>query len=137
MKTQMDAKGIRVDDLPSDKKETYKYFLSVYVQVMAYQQKKAAAANGAQGKLYCAYTCPDVSFIADPHQAKMLLLLLMLVLRIFSPKLPPKKVQRSEMGHGLKLNMSYTGINSSCTKKRRTINHLRQLICRACRSTPR
>ncbi|KAJ5745304.1 hypothetical protein N7520_010486 [Penicillium odoratum] len=50
MKTQMDAKGIRVDDLPSDKKETYKYFLSVYVQVMAYQQKKAAAANGAQGQ---------------------------------------------------------------------------------------
>ncbi|KAJ5672925.1 hypothetical protein N7507_002052 [Penicillium longicatenatum] len=50
MKTQMDAKGIRVDDLPSDKKETYKYFLSVYVQVMAYQQKKAAAANGGQGQ---------------------------------------------------------------------------------------
>ncbi|KAJ6110526.1 hypothetical protein N7486_002761 [Penicillium sp. IBT 16267x] len=50
MKTQMDAKGIRVDDLPSDKRETYKYFLSVYVQVMAYQQKKAAAANGAQGQ---------------------------------------------------------------------------------------
>ncbi|KAJ5947705.1 hypothetical protein N7466_000720 [Penicillium verhagenii] len=50
MKTHMDAKGIRVDDLPTDKKETYKYFLSVYVQVMAYQQKKAAAANGAQGQ---------------------------------------------------------------------------------------
>ena len=50
MKTQMDAKGLRVDDLPSDKRETYKYFLSVYMQVMAYQQKKAAAANGAQGK---------------------------------------------------------------------------------------
>ena len=65
MKTQMDAKGIRVDDLPSDKKETYKYFLSVYVQVMAYQQKKAAAANGAQGKFSCPFTCPGVSFIAD------------------------------------------------------------------------
>ncbi|KAJ5280416.1 hypothetical protein N7478_005788 [Penicillium angulare] len=50
MKASMDAKGIRVEDLPSDKKERYKYFLSVYVQVMAYQQKKNAAANGAQGQ---------------------------------------------------------------------------------------
>lgn len=50
MKAGMDAKGIRVEDLPDDKKETYKYFLSVYVQVMAYQQKKAAAANGTQGQ---------------------------------------------------------------------------------------
>lgn len=52
MKASMDAKGIRVEDLPSDKKERYKYFLSVYVQVMAYQQKKAAAANGGQGQYH-------------------------------------------------------------------------------------
>lgn len=47
----MDSNGIKVDDLPNDKKERYKYCLSIYLQVMQYQQKKQnAAANGGQGK---------------------------------------------------------------------------------------
>ncbi|KAJ5609310.1 hypothetical protein N7528_009877 [Penicillium herquei] len=60
MKAQMDAKGIRVDDLPNDKKETYKYFLSVYVQVMAFQQKKAAAAHVAQGQNVATPSAPGI-----------------------------------------------------------------------------
>ncbi|KAJ5223611.1 hypothetical protein N7468_008153 [Penicillium chermesinum] len=45
----MDTNRLKVDDLPNDKKEKYKYCLSIYLQVMAYQQKKQnAAANGGQ-----------------------------------------------------------------------------------------
>ena len=59
----MDSNGLKVDDLPDDKKEKYKYCLSIYLQVMAYQQKKQnAAANGAQGKPNVAH-CLIVSVV--------------------------------------------------------------------------